>query len=115
MISLMIKAATKPPIILPSPPSTQIMNVSGPKVLPIKGCTSYCSESCAEGHEPRVANIDAAHFDDGQPHADIAEVGTEQKGREALQEKQKAAGRQKLVDRRRAEDRRDDEEMNKHP
>jgi hypothetical protein len=35
MIWLITKAAMKPPIMLPSPPSTQIMKMTGPKVLPI--------------------------------------------------------------------------------
>ena len=34
---LMMKAATKPPIMLPRPPSTQIMKISGPNCRPICG------------------------------------------------------------------------------
>src|SRR5262252_9501246 len=53
MIWLMMNAAMKPPIMLPSPPSTQIMKISGPNVLPMKGCTSYCS---AKRQAPRPAS-----------------------------------------------------------
>src|SRR5438552_2606366 len=52
MIWLMIKPATKPPIMLPSPPSTHIMKVIGPKELPTNGGTSYCS---TKRHEARAA------------------------------------------------------------
>lgn len=45
MISANTKAAMKPPMKLPSPPSTQIRKVIGPKERPTKGCTSYCSTS----------------------------------------------------------------------
>ena len=45
MIWLMMKAAIKPPIMSPSPPSTQIMKMSGPNVLPMNGWTSYCNDS----------------------------------------------------------------------
>ena len=41
MISLMMNDATKAPIISPSPPSTQIMNVSGPNCAPKCGWTEY--------------------------------------------------------------------------
>ena len=37
MIIDRIKAAIKPPIILPRPPKTQIMKVIGPKLMPTKG------------------------------------------------------------------------------
>src|SRR5262249_61160937 len=53
MIWLMMNAAMKPPIMLPSPPNTQIMKISGPNVLPMKGCTSYCS---AKRQAPRPAS-----------------------------------------------------------
>src|SRR3974390_332694 len=36
MIWLMMKAAIKPPIMSPNPPSTQIMKMSGPKVVPMR-------------------------------------------------------------------------------
>ena len=57
MIWLMMKAATKPPIMLPSPPSTQIMKISGPKVLPMKGCTSYCRASRQAASPPSAPPI----------------------------------------------------------
>src|SRR5215470_9909888 len=41
MISLMMNDAMKAPTMLPRPPSTQIMNVSGPNCPPKKGCTEY--------------------------------------------------------------------------
>jgi hypothetical protein len=59
-------------------------------------------------------NVDTAYFKNGQPHADIAEIGAEQKRGEALQEEQKAAGRQKLIDRRRAKNGRDNENVHQH-
>ena len=74
MIWLMMKAAMKPPIMLPSPPSTQIMKMSGPNVLPMKGCTSYCSAS-RQAREPgeraadrRGHEIDAPLVDAHQAH-----------------------------------------------
>src|SRR5512133_92724 len=60
MIWLMMNAAMKPPIMLPSPPSTQIMKMSGPKVFPMKGCTSYCSAS-RQAPRPASAPLIAAH------------------------------------------------------
>src|SRR6266850_1437479 len=47
MTSLMMNDATKAPTMFPSPPSTQIMNVSGPKAAPKKGCTEYWMISSA--------------------------------------------------------------------
>ena len=41
-LMLMMKAAIKPPSMLPSPPKTQMIKVIGPKVRPTNGCTSYC-------------------------------------------------------------------------
>jgi len=41
MISLMRNEATKAPTMFPSPPSTQIMKVMGPKAAPKCGCTEY--------------------------------------------------------------------------
>ena len=70
----MMKAATKPPIMLPRPPSTQIMKVSGPNVLPTKGCTSYCSASrqaASPASAPptaEVSEVDLALVDAHQAH-----------------------------------------------
>src|SRR6266446_466425 len=47
MTSLMMNDATKAPTMFPSPPSTQIMNVSGPKAAPKNGCTEYWMISSA--------------------------------------------------------------------
>src|SRR5262249_61928760 len=41
MISLIRNEATKAPTMFPRPPSTQIMNVSGPNCPPKNGCTEY--------------------------------------------------------------------------
>ncbi len=74
MIWLMMKAATKPPIMLPSPPSTQIMKMSGPNVLPMKGCTSYCNasrqarEAGERAADRRGDQIDAPLVDAHQAH-----------------------------------------------
>ena len=60
MISANTKDATKPPIMLPSPPSTQIRKVIGPKVRPMNGCTSYCSTSRQEASPasaPPIAEV----------------------------------------------------------
>jgi hypothetical protein len=71
----------KPPIRLPSPPSTQIMKISGPNVLPMNGCTSYCSASRQAGAEPgqraadrRGHEVDAALVDAHQGD-DVAVLG----------------------------------------
>ena len=56
----MTKAAMKPPIMSPSPPSTQIMKMSGPNVLPMKGWTSYCSDSrqaASPANAPPIAEV----------------------------------------------------------
>src|SRR5438477_109391 len=47
MTSLMMNDATNAPTMFPSPPSTQIMNVSGPKAAPKNGCTEYWMISSA--------------------------------------------------------------------
>ena len=47
MISLMMNEATKAPTMFPSPPSTQIMKVSGPNWPPKNGCTEYWKISSA--------------------------------------------------------------------
>ena len=60
MIWLMMKEAMKPPIMLPRPPSTQIMKMTGPNVLPMKGCTSYCSASrqaASPASAPPIAEV----------------------------------------------------------
>ena len=57
---LMTKAAMKPPIISPSPPSTQIMKMRGPKVLPMKGWTSYCNDrrqAASPASAPPIAEV----------------------------------------------------------
>src|SRR5438552_663708 len=54
MISLMMNAATKAPIMFPSPPRTQIMNVSGPKAAPKNGCTEYWMISSAAATPARA-------------------------------------------------------------
>ncbi len=88
MIWLMMKAATKPPIMLPSPPSTQIMKMSGPNVLPMNGCTSYCSASRQaretgqpaadrRGDEIDAALVDAHQADDLAILGDGADGGAE--------------------------------------
>ena len=45
MISLITNEATKAPTMFPSPPSTQIMNVSGPNWPPKNGWTEYWNDS----------------------------------------------------------------------
>jgi hypothetical protein len=47
MTCAMMKAAKKAPTMLPRPPSTQIMNVNGPKAPPKYGCTAYWMMSSA--------------------------------------------------------------------
>src|SRR5579884_3878720 len=64
MIWLMMNESTKPPIMLPSPPSTQIMNMTGPNVLPMNGCTSYCSTSRHAASPASAALIDPDEPDD---------------------------------------------------
>ena len=43
----MMNEATKAPTMFPSPPSTQIMKVSGPNWPPKNGCTEYWKISSA--------------------------------------------------------------------
>ena len=88
MIWLMMKEAMKPPIMLPSPPSTQIMKMTGPNVLPMMGCTSYCKDQQAGGeagqraadrrrHQIDAALIDAHQADDFAILRDGADRGAD--------------------------------------
>src|SRR5262249_21260795 len=54
MISLITNDAMKAPSMLPRPPSTQTMNVIGPKAAPKYGCTEYWMESSAAA-SPAIA------------------------------------------------------------
>ena len=89
MIWLMMKAAMKPPIMSPSPPSTQIMKISGPNVLPMNGWMSYCSDQQAggepgqraadrRGDEIDAALVDAHQADDVAVLRDRADRGADE-------------------------------------
>src|ERR1700730_6969297 len=102
-IWLTTKAATKPPIMLPNPPSTQIMKVMGPKVSPMKGWTPYwrltrqaASESAQTAADRRGQQIDAPLVDAHQPH-NFAILG------DGADRRAEEGPRQKEVERRGAE------------
>src|SRR5215472_11974590 len=77
MIWLMMKAAITPPNMFPRPPNTQIMKVIGPKVRPMKGCTSYCSTRRHAARPARPARIDAHQAHDLAVLRDGADRGAE--------------------------------------
>ena len=69
MIWLMMKDATKPPIMLPRPPSTQIMKITGPNVLPmirmhvVLQSQQACGETGQRAADCGRHQIDAALID----------------------------------------------------